>query len=80
MVLLKKLPDDNIIISSEHTFQSGAFKSIDTKICNIGVLRMPKGSEILKKIIDKINDKGIENAKFCENMLIFRKIIKNTEY
>ena len=80
MVLLKKLPDDDIIICSEHTFQSGAFKSIDTKIAQIAVLRMPKGCEILKKIIDKINEKGIENAKFCDNMIIFRKIINKSFY
>ena len=50
MVLLKELPDDKIIISSEHTFQSGAYKSKESKICNIGVLRIPKGCSILKSI------------------------------
>ena len=80
MVLLKKLPEDKIIISSEHTFQSGAFKSKDPQICNIGVLRMPKGCEILKTVIDKINAKGLNNTEFCENMIIFRKIINKSHY
>ena len=80
MVLLKKLPEDKIIISSEHTFQSGAFKSKDPQICNIGVLRMPKGCEILKTVIDKINAKGLKNTEFCENMIIFRKIVESNDW
>ena len=80
MVLLKSLPDDNIIISSEHTFQSGAYKSKESKICNIGVLRMPKGCSILKSIIDKINDKGLDNTEFCDNMKLFRTIINKSYY
>jgi len=80
MVLLKSLPDDNIIISSEHTFQSGAYKSKESKICNIGVLRMPKDCSILKSIIDKINDKGLDNTEFCDNMKLFRTIINKSYY
>ena len=80
LVLLKELPDDKIIISSEHTFQSGAYKSKESKICNIGVLRMPKGCSILKSIIDKINDKGLDNTEFCDNMKLFRTIINKSYY
>jgi len=80
MVLLKELPDDKIIISSEHTFQSGAYKSKESKICNIGVLRIPKGCSILKSIIDKINNKGLNNTEFCDNMKTFRTIINKSYY
>ena len=80
MVLLKSLPDDNIIISSEHTFQSGAYKSKESKICNIGVLRMPLSCPILKSIIDKINNKGLDNTEFCDNMKLFRTIINKSYY
>ena len=80
MILLKPLPEDQIIISSEHTFQSGGYKSKESKICNIGVLRMPKGCPVLKAIIDKINNKGLENTEFTDNMFLFRKIINKSYY
>ena len=80
MILLKQLPDDEIIISSEHTFQSGAYKSKESKICNIGVLRMPLGCPILKSIIDKINKTGLKNTEFCDNMKTFRTIINKSYY
>lgn len=79
MFLIDKLPNDEIIISSENTMQSGCFKSFSTIVPNIGVLRFPKENETLKKIIDKI-DKKKTTSKFCDNMKIFRKEIVKTEY
>ena len=79
MVLLKRLPPDEIIISSEHTFVKGAFKSTLPFVCNIGVLKFKKGDQFLENLIFKIeNSKKV--AEFCDNMIVFRKMIKNHEY
>ena len=79
MILLDQLPYDHIIISSEYTFQRGAFKSKKIEVCNIGVLRFPKGDLIIKSIIDKIN-KQKKESKFIDNMKTFRKIIVKSDY
>ena len=79
MVLLKRLPKDKIIISSEHTFQSGAFKSKLTFVPNIGVLRFPPGDQFLENLIFKIEHK-LKPAEFCDNMIVFRKLLKNHQY
>ena len=81
MVLLKKIPDQDIIISSEHTFQSGAFKSKLDYVPNIGVLKFNKNNDFLEKVIEKIEnrDKNKE-VKQCDNMKIFRDLVKKTEY
>jgi len=79
MVLLKRLPVDDIIISSEHTFQSGAFKSKLTFVPNIGVLRFPKNDQFLENLIFKI-EHTFKPAEFCDNMNIFRKMLKKHEY
>ena len=80
MFLLKKLPKDDIIISSEHTFQSGAYKSKLTWVANIGVLRFPKGDQFLENLIFKIENTTTKTAEFCDNMIVFRKKLKNHEY
>ena len=79
MVLLKRLPNDELIISSEHTFQSGAFKSHLTYVPNIGVLRFPKGDQFLENLIFKI-EHTFKPAEFCDNMNIFRKMLKKNNY
>lgn len=79
MVLLKRLPKNKIIISSEATFQSGAFKSKLTFIQNIGVLRFPKGDQFLENLIFKIEHK-LKPSEFCDNMILFRKMLKTHEY
>tara|TARA_R110002167_G_scaffold155955_3_gene350523 strand:+ start:2190 stop:3659 length:1470 start_codon:yes stop_codon:yes gene_type:complete len=79
MFLLKRLPKDDIIISSEHTFQSGAYKSKLTWVANIGVLRFPKGNQFLENLIFKIENKFTQ-SEFCDNMNIFRKRLKNHQY
>jgi len=79
MVLLKRLPPDEIIISSEHTFVKGAFKSTLPFVPNIGVLKFNKGDQFLENLIFKIeNSKKV--AEFCDNMIVFRKMLKNHEY
>ena len=79
MVLLKRLPKDDIIISSEHTMQSGSFKSHLTYIHNIGVLRFPKGDQLLENLIFKIEN-TFKPAEFCDNMKVFRKMVKKNYY
>jgi hypothetical protein len=79
MVLLKKLPKDEIIISSEHTMQSGSFKSKLTFIQNIGVLRFEKGDQFLENLIFKIEHK-FKKAEYLDNMIVFRKMLKSHEY
>ena len=79
MVLLKRLPKDDIIISSEHTMQSGSFKSHLTYIHNIGVLRFEKGDQLLENLIFKIEN-TFKPAEFCDNMKVFRKMLKSHEY
>ena len=78
MILLDRLPSDEIIISSEHTFQSGAFKSKQTFTPNIGVLRFTKHNELLNKVIDEIQKK--QDADFTDNMKVFKKHLKKYNY
>ncbi len=79
MVLLRRLPNDEIIISSEHTMQNGAFKSHLTFIQNIGVLRFPQGDQLLENLIFKI-EHTFKPAEFCDNMTVFRKMVKKHDY
>ena len=79
MYLLTKLPKDKIIISSEHTFASGAFKSHLPYVPNIGVLRFPKGDQFLENLIFRIEN-SFKIAKNLDNMIVFRKKLKTHEY
>lgn len=76
MVLIRRLPNDSIIISSEHTFQSGAFKSVKKNTPNIGVLRFPPNHEIIKTTIFKIENK-LSISTGTDNMNIFKNLVKN---
>lgn len=81
MFLLKRLPHDKIIISSEHTLQSGAFKSKQTSVPNIGVLRFSQGDLLLGKIIHFIErriNKG-RLPRFVDNMKVFRKLLNESK-
>ena len=81
MIFLNRLNDSTeTIISSEHTFQSGAFKSKLTYTPNIGILRFKKGSELLKEVIHKITNKKKSNGKVTENMEIFKNCLKKYNY
>ena len=81
MFLLDRIPTTDIIISSEHTFQSGAYKSEKTFVPNIGVLRFDNdlGQEFLQELIDKI-DKSEDQPIFCDNMKLFRNNLKKKKY
>ena len=79
MVLLKRLPQNKIIISSENTFLKGAFKSHLPFVPNIGILRFEKGDQFLENLIFKIEN-CFKPAEFCDNMIVFRKLLKKHEY
>tara|TARA_R110000850_G_scaffold50670_2_gene124044 strand:+ start:308 stop:1771 length:1464 start_codon:yes stop_codon:yes gene_type:complete len=79
MFLLKRLPLDKQIISSEFTMQSGAFRSDLFYKANIGVLRFEKHSPILEYIINRI-EKSLKKHTGTERMLIFTKYIMKKCY
>jgi len=79
LVLIKRLPEDEIIISSEHA-RFGSFQPIGRDFsCNIGVLRFPPYSFILLDVITKvaaaINRDIKQNTNRNSLMRIFQKII-----
>jgi len=80
LILLKRLPNQDIIISSEHTFQSGAFKSKSTKTPNIGCLKFFKENSLIKKVIDIIEQKMKNPAQWKENMNVFKKEIVKSNF
>ena len=75
MFLLKRLPKDEIIISSEHTILEGAFKSKLFYKPNIGVLRFTKDHPLLKETIQKIQ-LSCKKHTGTDRMMIFTKLIK----
>lgn len=80
MVLLDRLPLSNeCIISSENTFQSGAFKSKSNKKANIGVLKFNKhNNDIMKTMVKKYTD--YHNYNFTDLMVKFQKTLNTTKY
>ena len=54
MFLLRRLPSEEYIISSERTAQKGAFKRQIEEIPNIGVLKFPPKCSLLEFVIKKI--------------------------
>ncbi len=78
MVLLDRLPNEDIIISSEHTFKSGAYKSKSDNKPNIGVLRFGKDNDILKDILKSC--KNYSDYKFTDIMKKFQDKLKSTKY
>jgi len=59
MILLQPLrPGHKCIVSSEHTMQSGAFKSKLPYVMNIGLLRFEKGDALLETVLKKIRKMG----------------------
>jgi len=75
MFLLKKLPDNDIIISSERTQQLGAYKSSKIEIANIGVLRFPPNDPFLYSVIKKIDTNKSKSTKVQKNMFYFQKTL-----
>lgn len=76
MFLLKRLPEKEIIISSEHTCQKGAYKTLNrTSVPNIGVLRFPPNHELMKLSVNqKIN--WHSTSKLNCLMLKYQKILR----
>lgn len=84
MFLLKRLPDDNIIISSERTLQAGGRKSKETFRPNIGVLRFPPYHPFTKAVVDKMMPDTKEDSNDSSNntskMLKFIKMLKTKKW
>ena len=81
MYLLRPLPQQKEIISSEFTFQSGAFKSDLFYVANIGVLRFDNlHSEVLEKTIKKINIMSTKIPERTERMKVFKKVVMKSNY
>lgn len=80
MVLVKRLPQSDIIISSEHTLQAGGRKSKETYRPNIGCLRFPPNHPFINAVVDrlKVNDHQDANPNVHQTskMMKFIKIIK----
>ena len=74
LVLIRRLPNDSIIISSEHTFKSGAFKSAKSFTPNIGLLRFPPSHPCIESTIKKIENK-LSVSTGTDNMNIFKKFV-----
>jgi hypothetical protein len=75
MYLLKRLPEDEIIISSERCCQTGAYKRAFKSIPNIGVLKFPKEDPLLAMVIKKIETSKSKSTKSVKNMQHFQKIL-----
>ena len=81
MFLLDNIGHEDTIISSEHTFQSGAYKSKLSYVPNIGLLRLNKIVDkiFIEEVLSTINKKKNELVN-CDNMKIFRKILTKPKY
>ena len=81
MFLLDNIGHEETIISSEHTFQAGAYKSKLPYVPNIGILRLNKNldKQFIEEVILTINKKENELVD-CDNMKIFRKILTKPKY
>lgn len=84
MYLLKRLPNDNIIISSEFSLQSGARKSLCTFKPNIGCLRFPPNNKFICDVVDKLTPTTKEDLVVTEaqtsKMNKFIKMLKYKKY
>ena len=76
MFLLKPIPNNNIIISSERTQQSGAFKSSIKEIPNIGCLKFPPNDPLMVHCVNKIKNSKSLSKKIQKNMFIFQRAIR----
>ena len=84
MYLLKRLPEDKIIISSERTLQTGGRKSKDLYRPNIGVLRFPPNHPFLLAVLEKIMPDTKEDSNDSSNntskMMKFIKLLKTKKW
>ena len=80
MFLLRKIPDDKIIISSQHCNKTGAYKKENTnKTANIGLLKVDKGDILLSKTITKCL-KSKAKLGDLSYMNFFIEMIKKLDY
>jgi len=79
MFLLRPLPNDSIIISTERTAQKGAYKNKIKELADIGVLRFPTGGGdlLLAHTLKKIINNKSKTMKSQKNMFYFQKILHN---
>jgi len=86
MFLVKRLPHDKIIISSEHSLQSGAFKSKSNLKPNIGVLRFPPNNPFVKAVVKKLmpttkeDEKSAKSVNQTSKMLKFINMLKTKKW
>jgi hypothetical protein len=86
MFLVKRLPHDKIIISSEHSLQSGAFKSKSNLKPNIGVLRFPPNNPFVKAVVKKLmpttkeDEKSAKTTNQTSKMLKFINMLKTKKW
>lgn len=84
MFMLKRLPHDNIIISSERTLQAGGRKSKELLTPNIGVLRFPPYHPFTKAVIDKMlpdtKEDLNDNTNSTSKMKKFIKLLKTKKW
>jgi hypothetical protein len=80
IILIKRIPQDNIVISSEHTLQSGGRKSKETYRPNIGCLRFPPNHPFIDAVVSRLqvndNQDANPNVHQTSKMMKFIKIIK----
>lgn len=75
MIILEHIPaGEEIIISSEATLQSGAYKSKRFSCANIGVLRFERGDELLEEVIKRVENKKQRSVR-TDNMKVFQRTI-----
>ena len=81
MVMLKRLPEDEFIISSEHCQKKGAYARKNTdKTANIGILRFPKEDQWLKGVIAKIQNTKQKDIRPITYMQIFQKELEKLDF
>lgn len=84
MYLTKRLPESEIIISSEHTLQAGGRKSKDLYRPNIGCLRFPPNHPFVEEVVrvltpfDKKDDNP--NVNQTSKMMKFINLLKKTKW
>lgn len=75
MYLLKKIPHNEYIISSERTAQTGAFKRKIEQIPNIGIMKFPAKCSLLEYVIKKIEKSRSKSKKVQKNMFVYQDAI-----
>lgn len=68
--LLKRLPDDDILINTEYTNQSGAFKSNDIMRPTNNLMRFPKNDPLMNALVKLINSKEIKSNNKNNTVLL----------